>query len=166
MQGPTFPSLSAFIVPWYPVEQRGRLCSIGYIGISAGGALANVVSGFLLHHLRRWDVVFFLLAAILLVLWILFVSDDFSFYESNNSDEIQCVFHFVQTFVCYEQPKNHPFISDDEREYLQREIADYENERKDLPSTPWMAIIKSSPVLALAISTVIYFNLFFKLLIK
>lgn len=34
VQGPTFPCLSAFVVPWYPVEQRGRLCSIGYIGIS------------------------------------------------------------------------------------------------------------------------------------
>lgn len=34
VQGPVFPCFSAFIVPWYPVDQRGKLCSIGYIGIS------------------------------------------------------------------------------------------------------------------------------------
>lgn len=34
VQGPAFPSFAAFIVPWYPVEQRGSLCSIGYIGVS------------------------------------------------------------------------------------------------------------------------------------
>lgn len=37
VQGPTFPCLAAFVVPWYPPEQRGRLCSIGYIGISVTG---------------------------------------------------------------------------------------------------------------------------------
>lgn len=34
VQGPIFPCLSAFIVPWYPIEERGTLCSMGYIGIS------------------------------------------------------------------------------------------------------------------------------------
>lgn len=34
VQGPVFPSFAAFVVPWYPAEERGRLCSIGYIGIS------------------------------------------------------------------------------------------------------------------------------------
>lgn len=34
VQGPIFPCLSAFVVPWYPIEQRGTLCSMGYIGIS------------------------------------------------------------------------------------------------------------------------------------
>lgn len=34
VQGPVFPCLAAFIVPWYPVDQRGKLCSIGYVGIS------------------------------------------------------------------------------------------------------------------------------------
>lgn len=26
--------MAAFVVSWYPIEERGRLCSIGYIGIS------------------------------------------------------------------------------------------------------------------------------------
>lgn len=34
VQAPVFPALGAFVVPWYPAEERGRLCSIGYIGIS------------------------------------------------------------------------------------------------------------------------------------
>lgn len=113
VQGPTFPCLSAFVVPWYPVEQRGRLCSIGYIGISvfkkkiiwcshhlkskfvanfasffvnnfctnairftlkAGGAFASFISGLLIHHFGRWDIVFYFFTAVLVLLWILFVS--------------------------------------------------------------------------------------------
>lgn len=77
----------------------------------------------------------------------------FVLHKWNDFDYLQYV---AKTFICYEQPRNHPFISDDEREYLQRKIDDYENERKDLPSTPWMAIIRSSPVLALVLSTVIH----------
>lgn len=59
-----------------------------------------------------------------------------------------------QAVICYEQPQNHPFISDDEKEYLQRKIDDYANERKSLPSTPWFSIFKSTSVLALILSTV------------
>lgn len=63
-------------------------------------------------------------------------------------------FFCLQSLICFEQPRNHPFISDSEREFLQRKIEDYENERKKLPSTPWLAILKSPPVLTLALSTV------------
>ncbi|XP_055326920.1 sialin-like [Sitodiplosis mosellana] len=132
VQGPTFPCLAAFVVPWYPIEQRGRLLSIGYIGISAGGAFSTFISGLLMHHLERWDVVFYFFSAILVLLGISFA------------------------FICYELPKDNPFICDDEKEYLQQKIDDYENERKELPSTPWLSILKSSPVLALILSTALY----------
>lgn len=60
----------------------------------------------------------------------------------------------MKALICFEQPRNHPFITDSEREYLQRQIEDYENEREDLPPLPWTAILKSSPVWALMFSTV------------
>lgn len=96
----------------------------------AGGALASLLSGILIHYTGRWDVVFYFLTCLLAVWWALFAT------------------------LCFEQPRNHPFISNSEREYLQRKIEDYENERKQLPPLPWRAMIKCSPVWALALSTV------------
>ncbi|XP_031629149.1 sialin-like [Contarinia nasturtii] len=132
VQGPIFPCLAAFVVPWYPVEERGRLCSFGYIGISAGAALASFASGLLLHNFGRWDITFYFFTVILVLLWISFA------------------------FLCYEKPQDHPFISDEEKEYLQQKIEHYENERRNLSSTPWIAIIKCSPVWALILSTALY----------
>lgn len=60
----------------------------------------------------------------------------------------------LKALFCFEQPRNHPFISDAEREFLEQKIEDYESERKKVSSPPWKAIFKSSPVLALALSTV------------
>lgn len=31
---PVFACLTAFVVPWYPISERGKLCSIGYVGLS------------------------------------------------------------------------------------------------------------------------------------
>lgn len=39
---------------------------------------------------------------------------------------------------------------------MQRKIEDFQNERKELPTTPWTQIFKSSPVLALIFSTALY----------
>lgn len=63
-------------------------------------------------------------------------------------------YHPIKALICFEQPANHPFISDSEKLYLQRKIEDYEKERNTLPSPPWKAIFKSAPVLALSFSTV------------
>lgn len=39
----------------------------------AGGALASYIFGLLLHHIGRWDIVFYFVAATLVLWWILFV---------------------------------------------------------------------------------------------
>lgn len=67
---------------------------------------------------------------------------------------IQSIIITIKALICYEQPANHPFISDSEKLYLQRKIEDYEKERNALPSTPWKSIFESAPVLALSFSTV------------
>lgn len=33
-QGPVYSCLSAIAVAWYPADQRGGLCSIGFIGVA------------------------------------------------------------------------------------------------------------------------------------
>lgn len=39
VQGPMFPCLTAFVVPWYPISERGKLCSIGYVGLSVNNTI-------------------------------------------------------------------------------------------------------------------------------
>lgn len=56
--------------------------------------------------------------------------------------------------MCYEHPKNHPFISHAEKTYLQNQIENFDSNRKDFKSTPWKEMLHSSPVLALVFSTV------------
>lgn len=34
LQGPLHPAVSTFAVAWYPMEQRGRYCSVVFIGVS------------------------------------------------------------------------------------------------------------------------------------
>lgn len=46
----------------------------------AGGALASFISGMLIHHTGRWDVVFYFIAVVLVIWLILFVST----YERKN----------------------------------------------------------------------------------
>lgn len=48
----------------------------------------------------------------------------------------------------------HPFISDKERDYLDREIGNLERNLKVPLETPWKSILTSTPVLALIVSGV------------
>lgn len=73
VQGPLFPCIGAFAAHWYPADQRARLCSIHYIGISAGSAIAIYISGILIYSTNRWDVVYYFFAVITVVWWILIV---------------------------------------------------------------------------------------------
>lgn len=54
----------------------------------------------------------------------------------------------MQCFVCFNNPDSHPFISDREKNYLSRELGELKRP-KNLPPTPWKAILTSPPMLAL-----------------
>lgn len=54
----------------------------------------------------------------------------------------------MQQLICYSNPESHPFIKDEEKEYLRKELGVLER-NKDLPPTPWKAIFTSVPMLAL-----------------
>lgn len=60
---------------------------------------------------------------------------------------------FVQTILCYSDPGSHPFISKEEREFLQVEIGQLKR-NDDLPPTPWFKILTSVPMIALVFAQV------------
>lgn len=50
--------------------------------------------------------------------------------------------------MCYSNPGSHPFISREEREFLEIEIGQLKR-NNDLPPTPWSSILVSVPMIAL-----------------
>lgn len=55
--------------------------------------------------------------------------------------------------MCYDDPASHPFISKEEREFLQVEIGQLKR-NDDLPPTPWFKILTSIPMIALVFAQV------------
>lgn len=55
--------------------------------------------------------------------------------------------------ICYSNPGSHPFISKEEREYLQTELGQLKR-NNDLPATPWFSILTSIPMIALVCAQV------------
>lgn len=54
----------------------------------------------------------------------------------------------LQTLLCYNDPESHPFIKEEEKEYLRKEMGSLQRD-KTLPPTPWRAILTSVPLWAL-----------------
>ncbi|XP_055326919.1 putative inorganic phosphate cotransporter [Sitodiplosis mosellana] len=133
LQGPLHPSLSSFGISWFPIEQRGRFNSMVFIGISAGSFISSYLAGIVIYQTGRWDMVFYGLSVVTAV-WCLFF-----------------------TFLCYEHPDEHPFIKDKEKSFLKDKTIGYlEADRKNVPPTPWKAIITNTPVIALLVCSGLY----------
>jgi ACS family sodium-dependent inorganic phosphate cotransporter-like MFS transporter 6/7/8 len=108
-----------------PVE-RGRLCSLVFTGVYAGGIVGYPLGGLLTHHLG-WKYVFYVNGAIGLV-WCL-----------------------VWLFVGYKKPSQHPTIDDRELAHVEMAIAEA-GEDNLVVKTPWRSILTSLPVMSLCIA--------------
>lgn len=64
---------------------------------------------------------------------------------------------FFQTVICYSDPGSHPFISREEREYLESELGQLKRQN-NLPPTPWIKILTSIPMIALVCAQVKWWN--------
>lgn len=56
-------------------------------------------------------------------------------------------------FLCSNNPENHPFISEREKNYLKRELGQLKRD-KNLPPTPWREMLTSAPMIALIFAQV------------
>ena len=52
------------------------------------------------------------------------------------------------TMLCYSSPGQHPFIKDEEKQYLEEELGKLKRD-KSLPAIPWKHILTSVPLWAL-----------------
>ncbi|PNF21048.1 hypothetical protein B7P43_G08414, partial [Cryptotermes secundus] len=121
-EGSTFPAINAILAHWVPPQQRGILGSFVFAGSQIGTVVGTALSGVLIQYSSiGWPSVFYLFGA-LGVLWFI-----------------------AWTLLCYNDPQSHPFISDEEKTFLEKSIGGIDN-KKDVPPVPWREMAKSVPL--------------------
>ncbi|XP_043464844.1 putative inorganic phosphate cotransporter isoform X4 [Leptopilina heterotoma] len=123
-EGTTFPALNAMLAQWTPPEERSKIGSMVFAGAQLGTVFATTLSGLILHYSSMgWPAVFYVFGA-LGILWF-----------------------FVWVLICYNNPSEHPFISERELKYLQDRLSAHTHKKP--PPVPWKHLLTSVPVWAL-----------------
>ncbi|XP_051157949.1 putative inorganic phosphate cotransporter isoform X5 [Leptopilina boulardi] len=123
-EGTTFPALNAMLAQWTPPEERSKIGSMVFAGAQLGTVFATTLSGLILHYSTMgWPAVFYVFGAIG-ILWFL-----------------------IWIFICYNNPSEHPFISEGELKYLQDRLSAHTHKKP--PPVPWKHLLTSVPVWAL-----------------
>ncbi|KAL4089088.1 hypothetical protein QTP88_024160 [Uroleucon formosanum] len=125
-QGPLYPAMSRLLASWVPIEERGRLGSLVFAGAQVGNVASMQLGGFLMRYTNSWTSVFYAFG-VFGIFWLMF--------------------WFV---LIYNHPNRHPFISQREKQFLNRAINTVDPEDGKL-SIPWKSIATSGPVWGLII---------------
>ncbi|CRK93649.1 CLUMA_CG007178, isoform A [Clunio marinus] len=128
-EGTTFPALNTLLAAWIPIKERSKASALVYGGAQIGNIAANSISGVLLDYFDGWSSPFYFFGICGVVWFICF------------------------EFLCYSDPKSHPFITNKEKNYLLREMKQLERDKR-LNKTPWKAILTSVPMIALVITQI------------
>ncbi|GLV45086.1 Dietary and metabolic glutamate transporter [Carabus blaptoides fortunei] len=128
-EGTTYPALNAMLAQWVPSNERAKIGTLVYAGGQIGTVVGNAVSGALIDYTQSWESVFYLFGALGL-LW-----------------------YIIWSLICYSTPAEHPFISDNERTFLEKEIG-ANTGNKDNMNIPWKAILMSVPLWALVFAQI------------
>ncbi|KAK9693158.1 Major Facilitator Superfamily [Popillia japonica] len=126
-EGTTYPALNSLLGKWVPLHERGKIGTMSFAGAQLGTILANSLGGVVIHATNSWASVFYLFGGIGILWFILF------------------------SLLCYSDPESHPFISDDEKNYLRKEIPNINNKEKKIP---WKQILTSVPLWALVVAQI------------
>ncbi|XP_011496713.1 PREDICTED: sialin-like [Ceratosolen solmsi marchali] len=123
-EGTTFPALNAMLAQWTPPEERSKIGSLVFAGAQLGTVFATTLSGQILHHSSvGWPAVFYVFGTFGVAWFLLWI------------------------FLCYNNPREHPFISEEEAKYLDERMSAHTH--KQPPPVPWRHILRSAPLWAL-----------------
>ncbi|XP_050517726.1 putative inorganic phosphate cotransporter isoform X3 [Diabrotica virgifera virgifera] len=134
-QGPMLPTISTFIQCWIPKHQRGFLGGIAFGGSNMGTVTGSILTGMMITGTKSWVVPFYVWGICSLV-W--------------------CIFYYLHVFS---RPVTHPFITEEEKNYLINEV-----EQKTKFKVPWKSICTSLPVWGLLAGQLSHNFIFFTLL--
>ena len=121
-EGVTLPALNVMLAQWAPPEERSKTGSLVYVGAPLGTVFATAVSGFILKH-WSWPIVFYFFGGIGMVWYVIWI------------------------IFCYNTPREHPFISEQEAKFLHQKLSEHAHENP--PPVPWKHLLKSMPLWAL-----------------
>uniref|UniRef100_A0A6P7GM52 Putative inorganic phosphate cotransporter n=1 Tax=Diabrotica virgifera virgifera TaxID=50390 RepID=A0A6P7GM52_DIAVI len=124
-QGFILPSVPCFMGNWVPIGERGRIGTFVYAAGPLGTVFSMLIAGVISASRLGWPWVFHFFS-ILGILW--------------------CIFYAI---IGRNTPAEHPRISRQEREYIEKTAA--WSIKRHMP-TPWKAIFTSVPFLALFFS--------------
>ncbi|XP_058791446.1 sialin-like [Phymastichus coffea] len=128
-EGTTYPAVNVMLAQWTPPEERSKTGSFVYAGAPLGTVYATTVSGLILRYsLTGWPAVFYFFGSVN-VLWFL-----------------------IWVVLCYNNPREHPFISESEVKYLNERLSDHTHQQP--PPVPWRHILASKPLWALIVALV------------
>ncbi|XP_056682293.1 probable small intestine urate exporter [Monodelphis domestica] len=121
-QGMNVCALQAFWPKWAPPLERTQMSNIGFSGLTLGNFIIILVGGFLCQSLG-WPSTFYICGG------------------------IGCAYSIIWFFLVYDDPTNHPFISDSEKEYIVSSLAGQDSSPHW--SMPIKAMMTSLPLWAI-----------------
>ncbi|GAB0094743.1 hypothetical protein DMENIID0001_100690 [Sergentomyia squamirostris] len=122
-EGVTYPCIHAIWARWAPVYERSRMSSIAYAGSYAGTVVSMPLSGVLAQQVS-WESVFYV------------------------SGSIGCLWCISWLIIIKASPERDPYISPEEKAYIQNSIGDLTNQKI---KHPWKSILTSSGVWAIVV---------------
>ncbi|XP_047476944.1 sialin-like [Penaeus chinensis] len=123
--GVTLPGMHVLIASWAPPQERSKIASTIYAGMTLGTLVCMPFSGLLASELG-WESVFYIqggLSLLWYILWLIFV---------------------------YDSPAKHPRISRAERRFIEESIGTCSKSEK--PPIPWKSVWTSMPVWAIIVA--------------
>nr|CAH7759565.1 unnamed protein product [Callosobruchus chinensis] len=133
-QGPLFPVVSTFIQHWVPPSQRTFLGGIAYGGSNIGTVTGASLTGVIIKQTKQWYAPFYI--------WATATGIWYAFY----------------LLTVFSYPDTHPFITDEEKEYLVKGIPEHKSFK-----VPWRPILTSMSFWALFFGQFAHHFLFFTL---
>lgn len=121
-EGTTYPALNCILSKWVPSSERAKLGTLVYAGGQIGTVVGNAASGLIIEATGTWTSVFYIFGGIGMLWFAAFA------------------------LLCYSDPEVHPYISDEERDFLRKELGE---KRKEPLAVPWKAMFTSFPLWAL-----------------
>ncbi|XP_058808281.1 putative inorganic phosphate cotransporter [Phymastichus coffea] len=126
-EGVTYPAISFLLAQWIPPDEISRTGTFVYAGQLLGTIYANSISGMILQHTGNWQSVFYIIGG------------------------VSAVWYIFWLILCYNNPREHPFISESELNYLNEQLS-HTNEKS--PPIPWRHVLKSKPMWATVIGMI------------
>ncbi|XP_050315128.1 putative inorganic phosphate cotransporter [Anthonomus grandis grandis] len=126
-QGCVYPSVHTMLGRWAPQDERGRMSTFVYSGISIGTIVCLPLTGAICKSYLGWPV---------------------SLYLFGGCGFLWCI---LWLFFGHNSPATHPTITKAERRYIEESLA--QAEETEVIPTPWKEILTSAHVWALVIAT-------------